>query len=93
MKMASLLSRDHAALSAALCSESFREDFAKDPTSATASIGLQPIERDRALELADAHFASASRDRRFVEQLLVTACDSDFQATTGRETDASNIDC
>ena len=91
--MESLLNHDQSALSAALRTEEFHKQFATDPERALSSLGIRVENSGQAVELAERYFEKIAQERRYAEQLLVTACDSDFEATTGRETNASDRDC
>lgn len=91
--MDSLLSSGQAVVSAALRDESFQRRLADRPDAAIAELDVAVADKRQAIKHAEQYLHSVAVERRYLDQLLVTTCDSDFEATTDRETNASDRDC
>jgi hypothetical protein len=91
--MKSLLTRDQATLVGAFSQQVTIERFRRTPGAALSALNVQMANKADAQDEATRFFGQAVDDRDYLNQLLVTACDSDFEATETIETNASDRNC
>lgn len=91
--MKSLLTRDQSILVDAFSQQAVIERFRRKPGAALSALNVQLADANDAQREATRFFGQAVDESEYLSQLLVTDCDSDFQATETIETNASDHNC